>query len=60
LKTRKAKTALGWAVLSHILYSPYPAPSVFHLFGALKDAIRRKRFGIDDEVNEKLKKRLQL
>jgi histone-lysine N-methyltransferase SETMAR len=60
LKTREAITALGWTVLPHPLYSPDLAPSVFHLFGTLKDAIRGKRFGIDDEVNEKVKKWLLL
>jgi hypothetical protein len=60
LKTREALTALGWTVLPHPLYSPDLAPSVFHLFGNIKDAIRGKRFGIDDEVNETVKKWLLL
>ena len=44
----------------HTLYIPYPAPSVFHLFGALTDAIRGKSFGIEDDVNEKVTKWLRL
>jgi len=60
LKARKANTALGWTVLPHTLYSPDHAPSVFHIFGALKNAIRGKRFVIYDGVNEKAKKWLRL
>ena len=43
---------LGWTVLPHLPYSPDLAPSDFHFFGALKDAIRGKRFESDDEVIE--------
>jgi hypothetical protein len=35
-------------------HSPDLAPSDFHLFGALKDAIRGKRFGSDDKVIEEV------
>jgi hypothetical protein len=56
LKTQEAVTKLGWTVLSRPPYSPDLAPSDFHLFGALKDAIRGKRFGSDDEVIEEVKK----
>jgi histone-lysine N-methyltransferase SETMAR len=54
LKTQEAVTELGWTVLPHPLYSPDLAPSDLHLFGTLKDAIRRKRFGSDDKGIEEL------
>ena len=40
----------GWTFLSHPFYSPDLAPSNFHLFGALKDALRGRRFADDDEI----------
>jgi len=57
LKARKTNTALGWTVLPHTLYSTDLAPSVFHLFGALKDAIRGKRFVINEVVKKWLRLR---
>jgi hypothetical protein len=54
LKTREAITILGCTVLPHPPYSPDLAPSDFHLFGSLKDAISGKRFGGDDEVIEEV------
>jgi histone-lysine N-methyltransferase SETMAR len=56
LKTQDAITKLGWTVLPHPPYSPDLAPSVFHLFGALKHAIHGKRFGSYDKVIEEVKK----
>jgi histone-lysine N-methyltransferase SETMAR len=50
--TQEAITKLGWTVLPHPPYSPDLAPSDFHLFGSLKDVIRGKRFGSNDEVIE--------
>jgi hypothetical protein len=50
LRTREAITKLQWTVLSHPPYSPDLAPSNYHLFGPLKDAIRGKRFEDDKEV----------
>jgi histone-lysine N-methyltransferase SETMAR len=41
-----------WTLLLHPPYSPDLAPSDFHLFRALKDAIHGKRFGSDDKVTE--------
>jgi len=35
---------------THTAYSPDPAPSDFHLFGPLKEALGGKRFKADDEV----------
>jgi transposase len=60
LKAQEAITNLGWTVLPHTPYSPDLAPSDFHLFEALKDAIRGKRFGSDDEVIEEVKKWLRV
>jgi histone-lysine N-methyltransferase SETMAR len=60
LKTQEAITKLGWNVLPHPPYSPHLAPSDFHLFGALKDAIRKKRFGSDDKVTAEVKKWLRV
>jgi hypothetical protein len=54
LKTQEAITKLGWTVLPHPPYSSDLAPSDFHLFGALKDVIRGKRFGSNDEVIEEV------
>jgi histone-lysine N-methyltransferase SETMAR len=60
LKTQEAITKLGWTVLPHAPYIPDLAPSDFHLFEALKDAIRGKRFGSDDKVTEEEKKWLRV
>jgi histone-lysine N-methyltransferase SETMAR len=60
LKTQDALTKLGWTVLPHPPYSPDLVPSDFHLSGALKDAIRGKRFGSDDEATEEVKKGLRV
>jgi histone-lysine N-methyltransferase SETMAR len=45
---------LDGLLFPHPPYRPDLAPSDFHLFGALKDAIRGKRFGSDDEVSEEV------
>ena len=50
-----AQTALtinnpGWKLLSHPLYSPYLAPSDFHLCGPLKEFMRDTKFESDNEV----------
>jgi hypothetical protein len=38
-------------VLPHLPYSPDLAPSGFHLFYPLKDALRGRRFADDDAIN---------
>jgi len=43
---------LNWDVLEHSAYSPDLAPSDFHLFRPLKNALRGRRFAADDEVKE--------
>jgi histone-lysine N-methyltransferase SETMAR len=59
LRTREAITKLQWTVLPHPLYSPDLAPSDYHLFGPLKDAIRGKRFEDDEEVITEVKRWLR-
>ena len=44
---------LNWEVLEHPAYSSDLAPSDFHLFGPLKNALRGRRFAADDEVKER-------
>ena len=43
LWTQEAIVKFGWTVLTHPPYSPDLAPSDFHLFGPLKDALRGTR-----------------
>lgn len=41
---------LGFEVLEHPAYSPDLAPSDYHLFGPLKNALRGRRFSTEKEV----------
>ena len=41
---------LSFKCLPHPLYSPDPAPSDFHVFGPLKEAMGGKSFRSDEEV----------
>ena len=41
---------LNWEVLEHPAYIPDLAPSDFHVFGHLKNALSGCRFAADDEV----------
>jgi hypothetical protein len=50
--TIKTIRQLNWEVLEPLSYSPDLAPSDFHLFGALKNALRSRRFAADDELKE--------
>jgi len=50
LRTQEAIAKFGWNVLPHPPYSPDVAPSDFHLFGPLKDALRATRFEDDESV----------
>jgi histone-lysine N-methyltransferase SETMAR len=59
LRTREHITKLGWRVLPHPLYSPNLAPSDFHLFGSLKNALRETRFEGDNSVIEAVRKWLR-
>jgi histone-lysine N-methyltransferase SETMAR len=59
LRTREAIINLQWTVLSHPPYSSDQAPSVYHLIGPLKDAIRGKRSEDDEEVIIEVKRWLR-
>ena len=50
---------LGFEVLEHPAYSPDLAPSDYHLFGPLKNALRGRRFSTDKEVQEAVHKWLR-
>jgi histone-lysine N-methyltransferase SETMAR len=52
LHTRKAITKLQWTVLPHPPYSLDLAPSDYHLFSPLKDAIRGKKFDDGEVISE--------
>ena len=41
---------LKWEAMEQPAYSPDLAPSDFHLFGPLKEALRGRRFSCDDDV----------
>jgi len=43
---------LKFEVLAQPLYSPDLAPSDYHLFGPLKEALRGRRFTSDQELKE--------
>lgn len=50
IRTREAITSFGWTTLPHPPYSPDLAPSDYHLFGAMKEALRGEHYGNDEEV----------
>jgi hypothetical protein len=58
LKTQEAIKKPKWTHLPHPPHSPDLA--AFHLFEAPKDAIHGKKFGSDNNDNEKVKKWLQI
>jgi histone-lysine N-methyltransferase SETMAR len=43
---------LRFQILQHPPYSPDLAPSDYHVFGPMKDALRGRKFGNDDEIKE--------
>jgi len=43
---------LGFKLLQHPPYSPDLAPSDYHIFGPLKEAMRSRKFTSDEEVKE--------
>jgi histone-lysine N-methyltransferase SETMAR len=55
VKTQEAISQLGWLVLSHPSYSPGLAPSDFHLFRLLKDAVHGRKSESDDDVLSTIK-----
>ena len=42
----------GWEVFEQPAYSPYLAPSDFHLFPTLKDFLGGRRFISDEEMKD--------
>ena len=50
LLTQEAIAKFGWNVLPHHSYSPDLAPSDFHLFGPLEDALRGTWFEDNERV----------
>jgi hypothetical protein len=50
LRTREAIAKLRWTVLPHSAQSPDLAPSSYHLFGAVKNALRGRHFADDNEL----------
>jgi histone-lysine N-methyltransferase SETMAR len=59
LSTREATATVGRTVLSHPPYSSELAPSDFHLFGPLKDAVRGRRFADDNELKHDVSEELR-
>jgi hypothetical protein len=57
---KQSQNSDGLFFPTHPPYSPVLAPSDFHLFGALKDAISGKVFGSDDEVTEEVAATIKL
>ena len=53
-KTHQQLELLGWETLPHPLYSSDIAPSDYHLFWALKNVLRGKRFVNFGEVESEL------
>ena len=47
IHTLQTLVKLGFTVLEHLAYSPDLAPSDYHFFGPLKDALRGRRFTSD-------------
>jgi histone-lysine N-methyltransferase SETMAR len=41
---------LKWEAMEHPAYNPDLAPSDFHLFGPLKEALRGRRFAISAKL----------
>lgn len=50
IMTRQKLLQLGWEVLPHPPYSPDMAPSDYHLFRSLANALTGKNFVDDDEL----------
>ncbi|EZA54179.1 Histone-lysine N-methyltransferase SETMAR, partial [Ooceraea biroi] len=50
LVTRQKLLQLGWDVLPHPPYSPDLAPSDYHLFRSLQNALHGKTFTADEDI----------
>lgn len=56
LVTRRKLLELGWEVLPHLPYSPDLAPSDYHLFRSLQNALNGKTFTNDEDIKSFLEK----
>ena len=59
LKTHEVISSFDWTTISHPPYLPDVAPSDFHLFGPLKESLRRRHFSSDKEVKTAVRKWLK-
>ena len=59
LKTCEVISSFGWKTISHLLYSPDLAWSDCHLFGPLKESLRRPHFSSNKEVKTAVMKWLK-
>jgi hypothetical protein len=59
LRKRETIATMGCTVLPPAPYSPNLAPSDFHLFGLLNDALRGRRFADDDELEHSMHEQLR-
>ena len=50
IRTKDAITSFEWTTVPHSPYFPDLAPSDYHLFGTMKDALRDKYYGNDEEM----------
>ncbi|GFR73167.1 histone-lysine N-methyltransferase SETMAR [Elysia marginata] len=55
IRTRETIASFGWTTLPHPSYSPDLAPSDYHLFGPMKQALRGKHYENDEEVKSAVK-----
>ena len=50
--TSEAIAKMGWEILPHPSYSPDLAPSDYHLFGFVKDQLRRQRYETTEAIQK--------
>jgi hypothetical protein len=43
---------MGWTLLPHSAHSPNLAPSSYHMFGPVSDALHGRHFADDNEVKQ--------
>ena len=58
--TSEANANMGWEVLPHPSYSPDLAPSDYHLFGFVKDQLRRQRYETTEAIQKAVRQCLQM
>ena len=58
-RTREAITTIRWTVLPHPPYSPDLAPSDYHLFGPVKDALEGQPLAEYGELKHSLREQLR-